>query len=71
MLQPPPLQLVHRAFGEFMVDAATIQPSPDTFDFILESCAFLAEVYLTRVSDNSSSTSVLSSTLASLSIVSS
>lgn len=45
MLQPPPLQLVHRAFGEFMADAASVQPSPDTFDFVLESCAFLAEFY--------------------------
>ena len=45
MLQPPPLQLVHRAFGEFVVDAASIQPLPDTFDFVLESCAFLAEFY--------------------------
>lgn len=43
MLQPPPSQLVHRAFGEFVVGAASIQPLPDTCDFVLESCAFLAE----------------------------
>ena len=45
MLQPPPLQLVHRAFGEFVEGTTSIQPLPDTFDFVLESCAFLAEFY--------------------------
>ncbi len=45
MLQPPPLQLVHRVFGGFVSDAASIQPSPDTFDFVLETCALLADFY--------------------------
>lgn len=44
-MQPPPLQLVHRVFGEFVSDAAGIQPSPDTFDFVLETCALLADFY--------------------------
>lgn len=44
-LQCPSLQLVHRAFGEFEADAASIQPSPDTFDFVLEPCRLLAEFY--------------------------
>ena len=36
---------MHRAFGEFEADAASIQPSPDTFDFVLEACRLLAEFY--------------------------
>lgn len=44
-LQCPPLQLVHRVFGEFETDAASIQPSPDTFDFVLEACGLLADFY--------------------------
>ena len=44
-MQPPPLQLVHRVFGEFEADAASAQPSPDTFDFVLEACGLLAEFY--------------------------
>ncbi|KAL0049923.1 hypothetical protein WJX82_000834 [Trebouxia sp. C0006] len=41
----PPLQLVHRVFGKFETDAASIQPSPDTFDFVLEACGLLADFY--------------------------
>ena len=44
-LQCPPLQLVHRVFGEFETDAASIQPSPKTFDFVLEACGLLADFY--------------------------
>ena len=42
---PPPPQLVHRVFGESEADAASIQPSPDTFDFVLEACGVLADFY--------------------------
>ncbi len=45
MLQSPPLQLVHEVFGEFLSDAASIQPLPDTFDFVLEICTLLADFY--------------------------
>ena len=44
-MQPPPLQLVHKVFGQFEADAASVQPSPDTFDFVLEACGLLAEFY--------------------------
>ena len=44
-LQCPPLQLVHRVFGEFETDAASIQPSPDTFAFVLKACGLLADFY--------------------------
>ena len=44
-MQCPPLQLVHRVFGEFQEDVASIQPSPDTFDFVLEACGLLADFY--------------------------
>ena len=37
--------MVHRVFGEFEADSASIQPSPDTFDFVLEACGLLAEFY--------------------------
>ncbi len=39
------MQLVHRVFGEFVADAASIQPLPDTFDFVLEACALVADFY--------------------------
>lgn len=45
MLQPPPFQLVHRVFGEFLAGAAGIQPSPDTFEFVLEMCAVLTDFH--------------------------
>lgn len=45
MLQVPPLQLVHRVFGEFGADAACVQSSPDTFDFVLAACGMLADFY--------------------------
>ncbi|KAK9919159.1 hypothetical protein WJX75_009796 [Coccomyxa subellipsoidea] len=41
----PPLALVHEVFGEFLADADSIRPSPDTFDFVLELCAMLADFY--------------------------
>ncbi len=36
---------MHRVFGEFEADAASVQPSLDTFDFVLEACGLLAEFY--------------------------
>ena len=44
-MQSLPLQLVHEIFGEFLADAAKIEPSPDTFDFVLEACGGLADFY--------------------------
>lgn len=46
MVQAPPLALVHEVFGEFLTDAAGIQPAPDTFDFVLKACAMLADFHL-------------------------
>jgi hypothetical protein len=45
LVQAPPLALVHEVFGEFLADADSIRPSPDTFDFVLELCAMLADFY--------------------------
>ena len=36
---------MHKRFGEFLTDAARIQPSPDTFDFVLEACGGLADFF--------------------------
>ncbi len=32
-------------FGEFLTNAAGIQPSPDTFDFVLAACATLGNFH--------------------------
>ena len=44
-MQAPPLALVHEVFGEFLTNAVGIQPSPDTYEFVLEACAMLANFF--------------------------
>ena len=36
---------MHKVFGEFEADAASVQPSSKTLQFVLEACGLLADFY--------------------------